>query len=131
MRRLMTLTLFVFVANLLGGCTFIGMGIGAAVPRYAATDSPTAGDRVRVHTDDGRVVEGEVALDGRVLPSDGSAPVSPDHVTRLERRESNAGAGAAIGAALDVAWIVALVAAAASLKSMNFGGFPSWSAGEM
>ena len=131
MGRLVTLTLFVFVANLLGGCTFIGMGIGAAVPNYTATDSPTAGDRVRAHTDDGRVVDGEVALDGRVLPSDGGPPVSPHHVTRLERRESNVGAGAAIGAGLDVVWIVALVAAAVSLRSMKFGGFPSWPAGEM
>jgi hypothetical protein len=105
-QRIIIHALFVLGAFLVSGCTLIGMGIGAAVPRYTPTEDPRPGDTVRATTVDGQVAVGEVeSADARVLVLRGDARSrrvwSRESLSLLEERSSYLGLGAGVGFLID------------------------------
>ncbi|HSQ64613.1 MAG TPA: hypothetical protein VLM85_15425 [Polyangiaceae bacterium] len=111
MQRLFALALLLLASLALSGCTLIGLGIGAAVPKYTPVDSASAGTRVRVTTDEGATVEGTVEKNeasGLVVRGEGQTYQLPlDRIRQLEERTSHLRTGAAVGGAIDGMCLVA------------------------
>ncbi len=129
MQRLLAFALLLFGLLAVSGCTLIGMGIGAAVPKYTPVHSASAGTSVRVTTDDGASVEGTIEkteADAILVHGEGQTFRLPlDRIRDLEKRTSHLGTGAAVGGVIDgvcvVAALVALFFAAESFSSAMRG----------
>ena len=130
--RCIALALLVASSFVLSGCTFIGMGIGAAMSKDASVESVSRGDDVRVTTDAGEVVA------GTVTPSRGDAVtverdehcgtvwlptpcrvtrVQREHIRSIVRHTSYIGTGAAVGAVIDLLCIAAAIAGLVAFES--------------
>ncbi len=118
MKRLIAFALFIVTSFVLSGCTFIGMGIGAAVPRYTETSNPSEGDTVRITTQDGEQVQATLdAKNGNVLTLSNGYELPFEKIRKMERRSNNLARGAAIGGVIDTVITVALVIVTASTFS--------------
>jgi hypothetical protein len=126
---MLRIIVLVLLASFLSGCTLLGAGIGAATSHYVPDTYARPGTTVRAQTSQGDVIEGVVTrndLNGVVIEGDGRAYELPiDRIRRLERRESNIGTGAGIGAVIDVLCLVGGVIAVSAVFSSfhGFGGF--------
>jgi hypothetical protein len=120
----------------LSGCTFIGMGIGAAASKTTPVAGAHLDDDVVVTTTDGQRTEGTVTqtnANGITVALRGTCgtPERPrvcrewrqrsERILAIEKHESYVGLGAGIGAIIDVACLVASVVAYGVLKNGGLG----------
>jgi hypothetical protein len=116
MRALVTSQVgIVLLAAASQGCSVVGLGVGAAIPRYedlrpATFEHVSPGDELRVTTEDGRTSEGKfvgASTERAILSTDkGTRTLENAHVAGVERRiGSQAGAGFGLGFVLDVTMI--------------------------
>lgn len=112
-RRALALFALVMLLDTASGCTLVGLGIGAAVPRYEP-GSPAEGDRIRVGEVEGRY-EG-VRGDDLVVTTDGGP-------RRIAKREAGAvevakgsswKTGLVVGGFIDAVLLTTLIATAAT-----------------
>ncbi len=120
------LLLMLLATWLLSGCTFIGLGVGAATPRYVPTETVSVGDDVRVDTGSTEV-SGDVigtspssvgiASGGRVID------VPRKTIKTIERRSgTNWLMGLGIGFAID-ATLATAVGIAVAVAFSQWHGF--------
>jgi hypothetical protein len=133
MQRFLTLFALVVVSFVASGCTLLGAGIGAAIPRYENVDGANAGARLRVEADNGQDFEGTVTStrgESLVLATpEGSYELPLDHLRR--RAGTYASTGAAIGGVIDAVCVIASVitigvALGANHGSIIGGNWSSW-----
>jgi hypothetical protein len=121
------------------GCTFIGAGIGAAIPRHETVDphDMKPGSDVRLHLDSGEYVDGRYVTTGGeydgVILSDASvhtmgagsayldevshyAVVPEESITGAESNGSYWATGLLVGLLVDVALVAAAVAVMSSFE---------------
>jgi hypothetical protein len=130
MRTTLTLIMVLAGAVVLSGCSLIGLGIGAAVPKYSErVDSSMlpAGTRVLVTEDIGRKTQGTLvsATNGDVTVDEGGARGRQTMRGEVRKRDGTYWAsGLAAGLLVDCLLTTAAIFYVAS-HPMFSGGFPT------
>ncbi len=113
------LLLLLVATWLLSGCTFVGLGVGAATPRYVPTETVSAGDDVRVDTGSAEVTGDVVATNpsGLAIATGERVIEVPHKTTKAIKRRSGTNwfTGLAIGFAIDVTVTIVSMSAAAAV----------------